>query len=309
MKQKTSLLALLALSAVIAFTSCKKEKDADNNNAVEIIAHSDDQTLFTAELDEANLDAETVLAAYAVTYSGRNQEPPVYICDASISFNAESNPRTITVQYNGENCKGSKKRTGTIVLSFAEGTDWNEAGAAVSVSFQNFKVTRLSDNKSITINGTQTYTNVSGGLLKNLSSQQSITHSITSNDLSVAFDNANARTWKVAKQHVYTYSNGIVLSASGTHSEGGQNNIAEWGTNRFGLAFSTATVEPVVIRQDCDFRITGGVVKHTVANVSATATFGLDAKGEPVSCPEGSYYFKLVYTGPAGNSISFLYPY
>lgn len=310
MKQKKSLLSLLALSLVIFFTACKKDKDTtNNNNNADLTAHSDDQAIFSSELDAANYDADLVLDAYMSSTSGRNQEPPVYICDASIAVNAESDPQTITLTYDGENCQGNRSRNGIIILSVAKGTNWNNAGAAVSISFQNFKVTRLSDNKSVTINGTQTYTNVSGGLLKNLASVQSITHSITSNNLSVTFDNASARTWQVAKQRVFTYSNGIVVATSGTHTEGNDTHIAEWGTNRFGGAFATSTVEPVIVRQDCDFRVTGGTIKHTVAGITATATFGLDAQGNPVSCPEGHYYFKLIYTGPNGNSISFIWPY
>jgi len=41
-----------------------------------------------------------------------------------------------------------------IVLSMAQGVRWRDAGAQLNISFQNFKITRLSDNKSITINGT-----------------------------------------------------------------------------------------------------------------------------------------------------------
>ncbi|MBX2921184.1 MAG: hypothetical protein KF746_03255 [Chitinophagaceae bacterium] len=309
MKLKIPILGLVAFSAIIGFTSCKKNNDTPKENSTEVIAHSDDQALFSSELDAANQDADAVLSAFTVLYNSRNQEHPVYICDAEVDFDSQSDPQTITVTYNGENCRGNRSRSGVVIVAFPKNTKWSDEGAAASVTFQNFKVTRLSDNKSITINGTQTYTNVSGGLLKDLASKESIIHSVSSNGLSVVFDNGAARTWQVAKKHTYTYNNGAVLAVSGMHTEGNETNVVEWGTNRLGLSFTTSTVEPVIVRQDCNFRVTGGTVKHAVAGITATATFGLNAQGEPVSCPEGNYYFKLVYTGPNGNSISFVYPY
>jgi hypothetical protein len=188
-------------------------------------------------------------------------------------------------------------------------TQWKNAGAAVTVTFQNLKITRTSDNKSITINGSQTYTNVSGGLLINLASLNNITHSITSNGLTVTFDNGSQRSWQVAKQRVFTYNAGVVITTTGTHTDGNTTGIAEWGTNRFGGAFATSVMEPLVVRQDCSFRLTSGKVKHTTGGATAVATFGLNANGEPTTCPVGAYYCKVVWTGPNNNSLSVIFPY
>lgn len=307
MKQKTSLLSLLALSLLIGFSSCKKDKETTGNN-VDISTHSDDQTLFSSELDLATNDADVSLDAYATYYSPRGLDIPIDICDAEVDFDAESTPKKITITYDGENCSGNRTRTGSIVITFDSNTFWGQEDAEVSISFNNFKVTRARDNKSVTINGALTYTNITGGYLKNLSSQSTIVHTVEG-DLSVTFDNTAARTWSVAKEKTFTYNNGIVASVKGLHTAGNENNIAEWGTNRLGLAFATSTVEPIVVRQDCDFRVTGGVIKHTVGGATATGTFGLNAQGNPVSCPEGSYYVKVIYLGPGGNSITLILPY
>jgi hypothetical protein len=232
------------------------------------------------------------------------------ICDATIVVDTLSNPRTITITYNGTNCIGNRTRTGVVVLSMAQGVRWRNAGAVLNVNFQNLKITRLSDNKSITINGTQAYTNVSGGLLINLPTLNTITHTITSSNMSVTFDNASQRNWQVARQRVFTYNNGIVITSTGTHSEGGISGIAEWGTNRFGRTFTTAITQPLIIRQDCSFRLTSGKVAHTTPVFNATATFGLDASGNPTACPgAASYYMKIVWTGPGGNSRTTILPY
>src|SRR5262249_19832127 len=155
---------------------------------------------------------------------------------------------------------------------------------------------------SITINGSKTITNQSGGLLINLASLQTIVHLVNSNGLSVTFDNGSQRTWQVARKQTYTWAAGAVLTVTGNHTQGNVTGIAEWGTNRFGNAFTTVIDAPLVIKQDCDFRLTGGQVTHQTPNFTSTATFGLDATGAPTGCPAGVYYLKIVWTGPAGNT-------
>ncbi len=305
MKKHILLPSLFIFSLLICFTACKKEK-AENTD---IATHADDQSGFSAEVDAVANDADIALESDG-SFSGRYQGVQGIICDATIAVNTTSNPRTITITYDGTNCLGNRTRTGVVVISMAQGVLWKNAGAAVTVSFQNLKITRVRDNKSITINGSKTYTNVSGGLLINLVTLGTITHSITSSGLSVTFDNGSQRNWQVAKQRVFTYNNGAVLTTTGTHTDGTNTGIAEWGTNRFGATFATSIVEPLVVRQDCSFRLTSGKVKHTTPLVTGTATFGLNANGEPTSCPGlGTYYFKVIWTGPNGNSITIIRPY
>jgi hypothetical protein len=307
MKQKKFLLYALMLGLLTGFAACKKDTATNTGNDTEISTHSDDQSLFSSEIDAISNDADAVLEFYSAI-SAREMGADTTICGASISWDILSDPQTATITFNGDDCAG-RKREGSVVISLAKGTKWKDAGASVSISFQNVKITRLSDNKSVTINGTQTYTNESGGLLRNLSSQQTITHTIAADDFSVTFDNGAQRTWKVAKKRVFTYDDGVVIATSGNHTEGDTEGIAEWGTNRFGAAFTTVISQPLTIRQDCDFRLTGGVVTHTVGGLSATVTFGLDKDGNAVSCPEGNYYYKLVYTGPNGNTFTLIFPY
>jgi hypothetical protein len=73
----------------------------------------------------------------------------------------------------------------------------------VTVQFNSLAITRLSDNKTITLNGTHTYTNVSGGSLIELPNEPAgttITHSITSSNMQITFDNGAQRTWNVDRQ-------------------------------------------------------------------------------------------------------------
>ncbi|MFT3749779.1 MAG: hypothetical protein QM768_15765 [Agriterribacter sp.] len=309
MKQKNLVIFSLTLFLFTGIVSCQKEKTSGpDETKTEISTHSDDQSVFSAEVDAATDDANVALEAAAAFSLREMGLDTIKVCGGYITWNLESDPQVATITYTGSNCDGSRAKSGSVTVSVAKGTQWKNAGAIVTVRYNNLKITRSWDKKSITINGAQTYINVSGGLLAKLSAQQHIIHTIASDGLSITFDNGTQRTWKVAKQRDFTYDNGVVLSVSGNHTEGGIENIAEWGTNRYGAAFTTSTIDPLVVRQDCEFRLTSGTVKHEVAGISATVTFGLDASGNPVTCPD-NFFYKVVYTGPNGNSVSFILPY
>lgn len=298
-----------SLAFSFVFTACQKNTVDNTDYSSEVATHSDDQSRFSTDVDAVTDDANLAVESSG-SFTGRPGDIQSVICDATIAVDTMSNPRTITITYNGTNCLGNRTRTGVVVIAMAQGVHWRDAGAVLTVTYQNLRITRLSDNKSITINGQQTYTNVSGGLLINLPVLNTITHTLTSSNMSVTFDNGSQRTWQVAKQRVFTYNNGIVITSSGMHTEGNQNHIAEWGTNRFGHSFTTATVHPIIVRQDCSFRVTAGELKHVLPLVTTTATFGLDANGNPTGCPgAGNYYMKIVWTGNNGNSHFVILPY
>jgi hypothetical protein len=299
---------LLGLSLLLTFVSCNKDSDDQQPPNNEISTHSEDQARVTAEMDAVANDANLAIETSAA-FSGRLQEIQGPICDATIEVDVTGDPMTITIVYDGTACLGNRTRTGTIVLSMDAGTQWKNAGATVSIEYQNYKVTRLSDNKSITLNGTVAMENVSGGLLVNLASLTSITHRVSSSNLSLTFDNGSQRTWSVARQRLFTFASGINISVSGYETVGTQSNVAEWGTNRFGQEFTTSTIQPLIIRQDCDFRLTEGTIQHHTPNIAATVQFGLNSSGNPTGCPAGNYYFKLTWVGMGGDTVTVIRPY
>lgn len=313
MKKRLLNLLAVTLCASISFVSCQKEdhnSDTPKDTGTEVAASTDDASRFSNEMDAASNDVNTALEAN-VGFAGRQTGTQGIICDATIVVDTASNPRTITLTFNGSPCLPGRTRTGVIVISMNQGVRWKNPGAQVNVTFQNFKITRTLTNKSITFNGTQTHTNVSGGLLINLASLGTITHTVNSSDMSVLFDNGQTRNWQIARQRTFTYNNGVVVSVSGTHTEGTLTGIAEWGTNRFGNSFTTAITSPLVFRQDCDFRLTSGTVQLTTPNFNAVVAFGLDASGNPTSCPGAgsTYYYKVTWTGPGGSSGTAIFPY
>lgn len=310
MHLKFRLMSVLALAVFTTFTACKKDSSSTSSDpTTELSAQSDDETQVSNETQGVENDANASIESSS-NFTGRMMNPPVSICDATVAYDSTSTLRRITITYNGSNCSGTRTRTGSVVITMPLGMHWKDAGAAVTLTYQNLKITRISDNKSITINGSHTITNVSGGLLVTLPSVGgSITHTVTSSGMTITYADGTQRSWQVARQSVFTYNNGFVLTITGTHTDGSNTGIAYWGTNRFGHAFTTSITSPLVFREDCSYRLTGGEVKHQ-GIATATATFGLDSTGNPTSCPgTGHYYLRLVWVGAGGKTYTLILPY
>jgi len=317
-------IALVAASLTFMF-ACKKDNSSSSStpSTTNLQTSSDDQAMASNENEAVSNDATAALtvspsiSGASINETGKpggsvlGGGDSAGICDATIAFDTTSSTKTVTITYNGTNCWGNRTRTGTVVISVPKGVHWADKGATVSISIENLKITRVRDGKSIVINGTKTITNKSGGLLINLATLPSITYDL-SDTLSIAFDNGSLRTWNASKERVFTYSNGIVITTTGTHSDGTNSDIAEWGTNRFGVSYSSRITAPKVIEQSCDFRLVSG--QNTITSgdkFTAVITYGLDANGIPVtSCPTGNFYANVAWTYlPTGKTGSFLVQY
>jgi hypothetical protein len=317
MKKQFTYLSIVILSAGLFFTSCKKESTSTpepTETETELQVQSDDQARFSAETDAADDDANIALETYGGSYAGLRPLSPIMTlrCDASVTVDTVSNPRTITITYNGDTCIGGRRsRTGSIVLSFVPGFRWSAVGASYSINYQNLKITRLLDNKSITLSGTKRITNVSGGKLLELATRTTpIVHTIMSEGMSVTFDNGSQRSWKIAKRRTFTYNDGVVIRVAGIAPAAVGEGVVEWGFNRFNREYKNAILEPLTIRQSCNFRLVSGKIQHTGGLATTTTTFGLDAAGNPVtSCPNGPFYYKIVWEGINGQTRTHIGPY
>jgi hypothetical protein len=333
---KTRFFISLAASALAAglIIACNKSNSTGangpnnsttaNTSQTQMQTQSDDQSQVATEMDAAETDINNSLNASAAfngasttsTTSGVVTEGgttglilDLGICDATVTTDTANGQRQLVITYNGANCRGNRIRTGVITISIPIGTHWRDKGAVVTVNIDNLKITRVRDHKTITLNGTYTFTNVTGGLLRDLASLGTITHTIAASGLTVQFADSATRTWSVAKQRVFTYNNGVVITTTGTHSDGTHNDISIWGTNRFGNSFVTRIVQPMVIEQSCDWRLTSGETETVRPAVTLDITYGLDSTGNPTSCPgTGFYYYKAVWT-TGGKTYTFIAPY
>ncbi len=341
---KTTILSRLWIIMIIAgvglIFACNKSSVSNSgsgNTATDLQTQADDQAQVSNESEAVTNDANSALnsqtsvsgasagegqGSSAISTMGVIQVDSTgtgnsriisgsLICDASVVWTDSAGLRTITITYNGSNCWGNRTRTGVVVITIPQGVYWRNAGATVTISIQNLTITRLRDNKVIVINGTKTLTNTSGGLLADLPNLDSITHNL-SGSLTINFANGSQRVWNVSKQRVFTYNDGIVITTTGTHTDGQNNmNVAEWGVSRFGVSFESLITQPKVISQACEYRLVSGqnnVLRSD--NITSLITYGLDADGNPTSCPgTGTYYFKLVVTKANGTTFTYILPY
>lgn len=311
MKKQIFVLSVLVLSTTIFLISCKKENKADNVGS-EATAQVDDQSQVSEQIDVTSNEINFALEVTG-TIAQRGGDLQTLVCNAVLTADSSNATRSLTLTYNGADCLGKFHRTGVVKASIPVGKKWKDAGTTITVEYTNVVFKNLHNNKTITINGSHTITNVSGGLLYQLiptGGVSSITHDINSNGMTVTFDNGSQRTWKVARRREFTYDNGYVITVSGTHIEGNVANVAEWGTNREGSPFTSAIAEPLVFRQDCNFRLGGGKITHTLPAFVASATFGLNASGVATTCPgNGNYYVKIEWAIANGNTHTSLHPY
>ena len=326
----SSLTAAIAVAGLIV--ACNKSNSTGSSStssgtsATQVQTESDDETQVSNEMDAATNDANNSLNASnsfsggaaitgyssGVVTDGGPGSPIIIdysICDATVTTDTADGLRQIVITYNGANCWGNRTRTGVIVISIPVGVRWRDTGAVVTVSIQNLKITRIRDNKTITLNGAYTYTNVSGGLLRDLATLGTITHTIAADSVTIQFADSATRTWSVSKQRVFTYNDGVVITTTGTHSDGTNSDVAIWGTNRYGNAFESLISQPKVIEQSCDYRLTSGQNVIIRPAVTISVTYGLDVNGDPTGCPgSGTYYYKAVWT-INGKTYTFIAPY
>jgi hypothetical protein len=312
MKSNKFTMALLAMLAIsLTFTACKKDAASSTVTSSDSTqTQADDEALTNNSTDDATNDATTALEGSGGSFASRPDSagnvppgitPPT---DGHVGFDTSAIHKAITVTYDGVNNGSACTRTGSIRITFDTSLHWKDAGATVTINFDSLRIRRTLDGKSVLLNGSITYTNVSGGLIRNLSGLDSIVHTI-SGTLTITFDNGTQRTWTISKRRVFTYNNGIVLTTTGNGAGG----IAEQGTNRYGNPFSSVITIPRVIEQSCEFRLVSGQTVYTGQNRTVTTTFGLDAAGNPVSsCPIGVFYYEVSGT-INGVSFTLIRPY
>jgi len=296
---------------------------APNTSTTQVQTQADDESQVNTELNTTENDINNSLntsaafngvgatsAANGLQTDGAGSLQILYnLCDATVTTDTVNGQRQLIITYNGLGCGGNRTRTGVVTVSIPVGTHWKDKGAVVTVTIDNLKITRIRDKKTIIVNGAYKFTNVTGGLLRDLASLGAITHTVTAENLTVQFADSATRTWSMAKQRVFTYDNGVVITTTGTHSDGTNNDVAIWGTTRYGNSFETRIVQPLVIQQDCDWRLTSGQTETVRKAVTLDVTYGLDSSGNPTSCPgTGFYYYKAVWT-IGDKTYTFIAPY
>lgn len=303
---KTGITAVIALALV--FTSCRKKEMEDDDDTPLISAQANDAQTNDANTDDAYTDADNSMSN-SRTLSGTNTastSPVFWPCDATADT-SQIQQGIVTLTFNGSGCSG-KNRTGQIkyeVVNYATGVRWKDVNAQLIINFINYKVTR--NGKNMIINGTHNLVNVTGGLVSELAGDKpSIVRTVSSNNMSVVFDDNSTRQWSIAKRRTWDY-NGGNLKFSVTAN--GENGASAWGTNRKGNQFTTKIISPIVCLKNCGWnKPTSGTIEHAVSDRNATVTLGTDASGNisSSSCPNN---FKVDWTGRRGKQRQYIGTY
>jgi len=323
MKTKSTIIKSVLAFAFAAFiiTGCKKNdapsptaapfvQPAPNGSSSQQTQKVNDQNTFDNESNHAMDDATNAMQNCSKT---RSVEA---VCNMTVDTSLASQGK-ITLNYTGNDCLNLTSRTGSIVIQLPYNgttvTTWTTMGAKAILTFNNYKVTRLSDNKSMTFNGFHSIKNVTGGGLIQLALGTTIVHQIRAN-MVVTFDDGTTRTWLVAKTRTFTNTNALGLVKNiiaGDTTFGSYVHAAVWGTNRLGQPFTVdmpTAFSYNMTGSTCLYRPLTGVIINYTTLYTFTITYGVDVNGAPVTfgCPFG---YKFSWVDNNGTNQQVVLPY
>jgi hypothetical protein len=302
MKKPFIKLSIIALSFGLLFTACDKKKDSTNpDDSSQQATTASDQSNVTTESDQSINDANTTIGGSA---SNERTDGNIAIVIGASIDTTNWNSGKYVITYNGNNFNNTRKRTGSITIQRTV-AKWSVPGSVLTITYNDYNVTRLSTGKSITLNGTLVVTNVSSSTNTywTLPVNSSIEHKIRG-ILTITFDNGTQRVWNIAR-HKTTTNHGsayYTLSIAGDTAVSGYSNVEAWGINRAGENFYGETTSPIVYSTSCDLDPISGVYVHQGVARTLTATFGVNSNGTPntgLTCPYG---WKIDWINLAGNA-------
>jgi hypothetical protein len=306
MKKTLIKLSILSLCTGLIFTACKKTSDSttpSSDTSQQTTGADDSRT--QNETDAAANDANTAMSSNSST--ARTSAGGSLVEGATIDSSLKATGK-LTITYDGSTNVGGRTRSGSITLQLAGAgaTKWHTAGAVLTITFNNYKATRLSDGKSITLNGTKTITNVNGGNLATLSiGAGSLVHKIRSSNMMITFDDNTQRSWSIARTRTITRQSvtGFTISTVGDTTISGTTNVAAWGTTRLNSIFYSAITTPVVWNTaNCLYAPISGVRVISGISHALTITFGVDSNGNAATGSSCPYGIKLAWTNASSQA-------
>jgi hypothetical protein len=313
---KKQLVIALFTGALIFMASCKKESTTETPALAENDKQfNSDANYYKSESDQSNDDINNELKNIPAFRGGHVSVPSVLsdsICGATID-SSQIDSLILFFNFDGATQCSGRIRSGQIKVQLTSGLQWSDVNAVLTIHYNDFKVTRVSDGKSIKFNGTKTLQNINGNdWIGFIFGVATLKYRERANNIQVTFDNGSNATWNSARitQWNYTPANGrINFTAYGDTSVNGYANVDSWGVNRFGLGFTTKYNASLVSNTGCGlWKFTSGELVHYVSNRNFVITLGVDAGGNPTpnTCPYG---YKVSWTTPSGTAASVVLNY
>ncbi|MBK8846724.1 MAG: hypothetical protein IPO27_09370 [Bacteroidetes bacterium] len=302
-------ISMLALCFAATFTACKKEKDDELQLDAQTEQHNKDANYYRGEADQADNDINNTLRdipAFGKT-AGLQSDP---LCGCTVD-SSQLSQKTLFFNFDGVTpCfSPSRTRSGQIKVQLISGNFWSDVNAVISIQFINYKVTRLSDNKSVKFNAFKTLQNVNGNdWLGFLLGSKALKYRERAFNINVDFDNGQTAIWNSARTTEWTYSAAtqrISFKANGDTIVNGHSNTDSWGSNRFGTGFVINYNSPWSSNTYCGLwrPVSGEAVNH-INNNQYKLTLGVDQQGNPstLNCAYG-YKISWVVDGKTGSKV------
>lgn len=298
------LIAIIVL-AVVVVTACKKDEPEEViTNSAPVQQLSTDDKNVEDNIDEVIIDVGTILNG---NLSLKNTGLP---CNAYLdTVYTENDTSYYHVRYNGLNCIQNKHREGKIIMKMKEGTQWHLPGSFMYLEFHNYEITNVFSGKQLTINGSSSIENVSGGAIPLLGT--TVTSIIYRNmaHLKVLFTGNPARDWHLTKTIVFSGTpDDLVMAVNGYGSTNGYDKLLCWGQDRDGKDFYTQINEWVTFRQKCDWVPFTGEQVYTIPeeSLSATVTFGFNNQNKPITGNDCPTRYRLMWQQHGQSGTIFL---
>ena len=311
MKKLIIYLGVLLLASSIV-TSCKKrekeiamdeETKQFNEDANDIKSESDNvDNDINSSINNTSLGGRT-----SASYSSE-------LCGVTIDSSQIAN-KILFYNFDGSTPCFSPSRTrgGQIKVELINGNSWKDVGAVLKLTYINFKIIKLSNNKSIQFNGVKTLKNVNGiNWFTFLTSASNFKFQSRALNVNVTFENGDQAIWNSARITTWDYIAANVtpgipygyvkFTSNGDTIRNNVSNIDSWGTNRNGQIFQTYYQSPWVSNSYCGFwRPVSGNLSHQVGIYNLGLQLGVNQNGDP-STLNCAYGYKVSWT-PLGGTV------
>lgn len=311
MKKLIIYIGVLLLSSSIV-TSCKKrEKEIAMDE--ETKQFNEDANDIKSESD--NVDNDINSSINNTSIGGRTSASySSELCGVTIDSSQIAN-KILFYNFDGSTPCFSPSRTrgGQIKVELINGNSWKDVGAVLKLTYINFKITKLSNNKSIQFNGVKTLKNVNGiNWFTFLTSASNFKFQSRALNVNVTFENGDQAIWNSARITTWDYIAANVtpgipygyvkFTSNGDTIRNNVSNIDSWGTNRNGQIFQTYYQSPWVSNSYCGFwRPVSGNLSHQVGIYNLGLQLGVNQNGDP-STLNCAYGYKVSWT-PLGGTV------
>jgi hypothetical protein len=327
---KTIFIHFLAIAlSVLVFSSCKKTHEytlvnTKDDSATQTLIASDEFEL-NDEVGQAVNDALAATAISIVTSGGSTSGTGDILgtISGAVIDTGKINTGLIKIIYFGKNADQTKWRLGNLEIKHAvkngKVIPWNTRGASATIKFTNYEVFFLKiTNKALSLNGSCTVTNMSGGLLKNIANPalvpgDSLVEKISA-QLSYTYDdNATAiKTWAWDCNQLRVFNgdtkNGkdtlITCTIKGDTTLNNIPNVASWGATRSDKQFYSSITNPVLKNISGTPFLSGPLSGRKVILGIAeplTVTYGIDPQGSPASSGDDPYGYIISWSNTGGQ--------